>query len=291
MELLMPLVVRFLALGMVPRASAIVTDGNPNDAKWLPPLSDYKFFVSLSDRGSCAGTIISSTHVLTAAHCLCKDGEVWTEPVSTILWDNSMQRSSRVFANPECMFSCEDDGPNSCDVAVIEYDTSIADAAWALPIYTWDDELTRTADIFGCGLTGDANNLDDDDSCSATDDQKFRRAQNVVTGNADGVLTYTMDNNGLALEGIAQDGDSGGPLTIERDGKRYLAGANSGTSESNPCDFGSVDQFARVYNHRHFIARVLRGDTELDAWGGASGGSLSLSAAAGAIFVGAVLLL
>jgi len=115
----------------------------------------------------------------------------------------------------------------------------------------------------------------------------------VVTGNADGVLTYTMDNNGLALEGIAQDGDSGGPLTIERDGKRYLAGANSGTSESNPCDFGSVDQFARVYNHRNFIARVLDGDTQLDAWGtsDASGGSLSLTAAVGAAFVGAVLLL
>merc|ERR1712050_719479 len=61
---------------------------------------------------------------------------------------------------------------------------------------------------------------------------------------------------------MAQDGDSGGPAIIERGGTKYVAGANSGTAENNPCTYGSVDMYCRLSDHANWIKKVLDGNTE-----------------------------
>merc|ERR1712159_606627 len=83
-------------------------------------------------------------------------------------------------------------------------------------------------------------------------------AQNIVTDTSDGVIRYQMNNNGgLDLEGMAQDGDSGGAATITKNGVTYPIGANSGTMERNSCDYGSIDEYVRLSEHYDFITKVL----------------------------------
>merc|ERR1712224_1143633 len=74
---------------------------------------------------------------------------------------------------------------------------------------------------------------------------------------SDGVVRYRLDQNGLNLEGNAQDGDSGGAATITVNGVTYLVGANSGTMERNSCDYGSIDEYVRLSEHYDFITKVL----------------------------------
>ena len=70
--------------------------------------------------------------------------------------------SSKVLFNPKCMFSCDEDGPNRCDTAIMELDASQVpeDAKKAaLEVYRWDDEKGMKIDTFGYGATGNAGKL------------------------------------------------------------------------------------------------------------------------------------
>jgi hypothetical protein len=244
-------------------ADAVVTKGDANDPKFLADIQDAPFFVSFYQRGNCAGTIIGDHHVLTAAHCV---GDARKSP-KTILFDGSTVQPWGAFMNPNCIFSVQNDGPNGCDVAVLAYEENIVDmlaaagveALLTLPMYPNSDEVGKTITIYGYGLSGDAGKLTGKNGCKkAKDDARFRKAQNIVTDTSDGVVRYKMDNaNGLDLEGMAQDGDSGGAATVTVGGTTYLVGANSGTFERNSCDYGSDDEYSRVSEHYDFVTKIL----------------------------------
>lgn len=262
----------------------ISTAGNHNDARYVVDPLDYPYFVSLFERGSCAGAIVGKRHVVTAAHCFCQDGAYKSAVgTKTILSDSSSVFASRVHYNPDCPFDCGADGPNRCDVAVLEYNSDIVGDSVPLELYKWNDEVGKRITILGYGNTGDAG----DDSC-IEGDGKFRRAHNIVTAaeqSPGGIIKYVMDDpneesGALSLEGLAQSGDSGGPAIITRSGKNYLAGANSGTDESNPCDYGSVDQYCRISAHHLWIYSAIAGSADGNE-GGASSTTIRKSSSGG----------
>jgi hypothetical protein len=263
MKMIFPSIFLFLtALATLHGVDAIVTRGNPNDAKFLANVErDAPFFVSLYEknfmRGDCAGTIVDDNHVVTAAHCAAG----LDNAPKTILSNGNVVEPWAVFMNPDCVYSVAKDGPNGCDVAVLAFEegalSSNGDSLASLPVYPFSDEVGSLMTLYGYGLSGDAADLSR--GCNrASEDGKFRRAQNIVTDTSDGVIRYQMNNNGgLDLEGMAQDGDSGGAATITKNGMTYLIGANSGTMERNSCDYGSIDEYVRLSEHYDFIAKTL----------------------------------
>merc|ERR1719393_145924 len=219
------------------------------------------FFVSLYEkkfmRGDCAGTIVDDNHVVTAAHCAAG----LDNAPKTILPNGNVVEPWAIFMNPDCVYSLAKDGPNGCDVAVLVFEEGVLSSNGkspvSLPVYPFSDEVGSLMTLYGYGLSGDAADLSR--GCNrASEDGKFRRAQNIVTDTSDGVIRYQMNNNGgLDLEGMAQDGDSGGAATITMNGVTYLIGANSGTMERNSCDYGSIDEYVRLSEHYDFITKVL----------------------------------
>jgi len=244
------------ALALLKEAVGILTAGDHNGPSFVVQPGDFPYFISIRERGDCAGAVIGDKYVVTAAHCFCPKPD---KAPDIILSDGSKVKPTKAFFNPECMFSCDDDGPNRCDVAVLEFAAALPAAASSIKVYADSDEVGKEIVITGFGSTGDAA-----DAVCVDGDGKMRRATNIVTaveGSPGGVIKYAMDQ-GRSGEGMAQDGDSGGPAVITKGGVAYIAGVNSGTAEANPCDYGSIDQYARLSAHKTFIDKVVDPDDD-----------------------------
>merc|ERR1712032_123863 len=61
------------------------------------------------------------------------------------------------------------DGPNNCDVAIVEL-SSEADVQ-PVPVYQWDDEVGKHMEIYGWGVTGSAATIKSKD-CDDGDEDK-----------------------------------------------------------------------------------------------------------------------
>merc|ERR1712000_579744 len=154
-----------------------------------------------------------------------------------------------------------------CDVAIVELDGEVN--VEAIPVYQWDDEQGKHMDIYGWGVTGRADKIKAKACNEGAEDSHFRHAENTVKAATapalgGGLLEYTMSKNNdkdtLPLEGISASGDSGGPLFLQGpDGKRYMAGTNSGSNDNNGCKYGATDQYCRLSRHYDWIQSVIGG--------------------------------
>ena len=216
---------------------AVITKENPSSALVRDP-SQTKFFVSLFDKGDCAGTVIGASFVVTAAHCVCG-----AKSIVAIDYKDEKYTATKAYQNPSRKFNCNRDGPNKNDVAVLEFEKGVFDGHDPRKVYSGSDEVSKTIWILGRGISGRPDDYPTAKSCrKGSDDGLLREGFNVVDVANRGVITYDMSppSSGTQLEreAIAQDGDSGGPALIFANGEWMVAGANSGTNENNSCDWG-----------------------------------------------------
>ena len=108
------------------------------------------------------------------------------------------------------------------DIALLELAEPVTDVV-PMPVFWGDAKPGTLSTVYGAGATGtDLTGVADD----ASHRTQLRRAQNRLTRTDGQWLRFAFDCSARAprLSGATAGGDSGGPVTIDVGGRRYLAG-------------------------------------------------------------------
>ena len=227
------------AVALASQCYGIVTRDDVGEERFYKPQGLYPCAFSydpehgaLQDCGcSCGATMIAPNWAITAAHCFAQgptklDGKV-------LQFRGRERRVDRVFLHP-CGLEAndridrgQDNIPNK-DVALIQFTDAVETDSAICPLYplSFGSERGKRVTIVGTGLSGVANMPDEALRC----DWRVRQAENVVEESIHSMIRMRFDsprNRPLPLEGIAGDGDSGGPAFITVDGTPYVAGVSS----------------------------------------------------------------
>uniref|UniRef100_H2YC28 Peptidase S1 domain-containing protein n=1 Tax=Ciona savignyi TaxID=51511 RepID=H2YC28_CIOSA len=216
----------------------------------------------------CGGTIISSRWIVTAAHCLVDverhgySGSLYSAVVGTYMLytERNEQRYgfSRIFNHPQYS---NRHSTFKHDVALVQLDGSVEWSRNVQPLCLpsgVDPSESETCYITGWGHTeSNARDLS----------RELREAVVPVLSNkrcrrlGSGYNTMNMTLHLCAGDPVLSDrdtcpGDSGGPITCEREGHWYLAGVTSHSLESCGSQ-NHVGIYARVTAYERWIRNVM----------------------------------
>ena len=124
------------------------------------------------------------------------------------------------------------EGPNSNDLALLFLNKEINNQVVGRDyVDIWnpadhdDEDITGSEFIIaGYGMSGPIKNGNDR---HLNDDLTFHRGFNEINEISKNIIHFTMDEDGLDMESMGYDGDSGSGSFIQRDGELYLIGVNS----------------------------------------------------------------
>lgn len=142
------------------------------------------------------------------------------------------------------------------DVALVRVEPSVTDVQ-PMPLYRDRDEVGQVTVLVGRGATGDGQ------VGSTQEDGLLRAATNQIEEADDRWLHFKFDAppSTTDLEGVAGDGDSGGPALIEIDGRFHVAGVSS-YQDSDPSSagrYGVRESYVRISSHADWIERRVLG--------------------------------
>lgn len=242
---------RFLLLVLLAAsstASAIVIRDDVDDSKYRVPASEFPALVDMPGEGH--GVLIAPQWVITAAHAV-----TWQHEIKEVVLNGISRNVERLvihsgYKKPsdELIHQAITTGDatllmvllaSSDDIALVKLTQPVTDVAPAV-IYKNSDELGQIIKIVGKGATGTGATGHGPKGPNRTE---LRRAFNKITSAHDRWFCYVFDKppSALTLEGMAGNGDSGGPALIQVKGQWLLAGLTS-------------------WDARYERARVLQGD-------------------------------
>ena len=205
--------------------------------------SDYEAVGFVGPLG-CTGTLISPTHVLTAAHCL--EGIGNTQ--ATFEVNGQTYQSKTVTIHP-------DYDPNNFsagnDIAIIELNRAV-NGVEPMRIFRGTPQVGTMLTLVGFGEGGTSTGGYD------PNDTGKQVGQTELEGVTDHHITWNFDSHD---EANTAPGDSGGPAFIEVNGQQLIAGVTSGGS-GDAHTLGDESFDTRVDVHAEWIDRIV-GDSSV----------------------------
>lgn len=229
---------RFLLLALLlvsSTASAIVIRDDVHDSKYRVSASAFPALVDLPHEGH--GVLIAPQWVVTGAHAV-----TWRSELKQVVLDGTPRDVERLVVHPgfkelphDLMQQARATGDATLvmalfatldDIALIKLTKPVTDVAPA-SVYRSSAQVGQAIKFLGNGLTGTGAS----GHASPGDPRRkqLRRAFNKITSAHDRWFCYVFDKppSALPLEGVATDGDSGGPVLVEVDGQWMLTGLTS----------------------------------------------------------------
>lgn len=225
-------------------AGAVVIRDDVDDAKYRVAASTFSALADLPTEGH--GVLIAPQWVVTAAHAV-----AWQPHMKVLVVNGSPRAVERLVLHPgykklpqEMIDTAMKSGDassameflaSSDDVALVKLTFPISDVAPA-KIYQ-GSLLGKVVQIIGKGATGTGVSGHDPSGPNRTD---LRHAFNTVSAAEGRWLSYVFDKQpaALPLEGMAGNGDSGGPLLVAIGSQLQVAGLTSWKRvDGNPAAF------------------------------------------------------
>lgn len=221
------------------------------------------------------GVLIAPQWVVTAAHAV-----TWQSDVPEVFINGVARRVERIVIHPdyrqlpqELITQAVETGDptqlmaflaSSDDIALLRLTKPVTDVSPAI-MHRDGAEHGRTVKIIGRGATGVGSSGHNPHGPNRTN---LRRAFNEVTRAEGRWLNYVFDMppSALPLEGMSGNGDSGGPVLIENNGRWELAGLTSWKySEEEgamyrPSAYGQTSYNVRLSHYVEWIESVMSAD-------------------------------
>lgn len=251
-------------------ASAVVIRHDVDDSKYRVPASEFPALVDMPGEGH--GVLIAPQWVITAAHTIPGSYDLQhvvingvsreVERVVTHTGYRTLPQAliDQAMASGEAMlivvFLASSD-----DIALVKLAQSVTDVA-PVELYEDSNEPGQIAKIVGKGATDTGAT---GHSPHGPNRSELRRAFNTITSAHDRWLCYVFDEPpaALPLEGALGNGDSGGPVLLQSDGRWLLAGlgswkvAQGDVRTARPGRYGQTSCNVRLSHYIEWIESVI----------------------------------
>ena len=252
----------FLLLGVTCNAGAVVVRDDVDDARYRIAASAFPALVDMPTEGH--GVLIAPQWVVTAAHAI-----AWQPRMNVVVLDGTPRAVAQIIFHP---------GYKKLPQALIDAAMKSGDASTAMTFIASSDDIAlvklaspvtdvtpakihagaldgNTIRIIGKGATATGATGHEPTGPNRTD---LRHAFNTVSSSKDRWLSYAFDSppDALPLEGMAGNGDSGGPVLIAIGDQWHVAGLTSWKHiDGNPASFrpGKYGQISHALRLGHYL--------------------------------------